>query len=280
MSISPEAFASVAASIERMELSMQHVVKTDDIKTVVSEAVEQATRKLGERQNLIEKEFADLKTEFQKFMKEVSSKPTQAQDHANRAKRSRSNDPSSSNDHEKSNTVAVVKGFPFPMWRARLISMAKEASDSLIPQHATHEYKAADNTSFVKVEFESRMHARAFIDSFKASPPDISLGGETYKLKAQFDLDPLTRARGWFLSQLRSQLEKNYTGSRSDWLRASAFKGEIIGDVGGSGRAYTLFKYEGEADMPSPVVENLAKIGVDETRAEAMISDVAARRRE
>ena len=49
MSISPEAFASVAASINRMEESMKDMVKSDEIKTVVSEAVEQATRKLSER---------------------------------------------------------------------------------------------------------------------------------------------------------------------------------------------------------------------------------------
>ena len=278
MSISVEQFAGVAASISRMEETMKHVVKNDDIKAVVSEAVEQATKKLGDRQDRIEKEFTDLKAEFQKFMKEIS-KPAQTHDYANRAKRSRSNDPSG-NDHDKSNSVAVIKGFPFPMWWTRLIQMAKDATENSIPQHAKHEFKASDNTTFVKVEFESQVHARSFVDALKTLPPDILLGGETYKLQVKLVRDPQTRARGWFLSQLWTQLENNHAGTRSDWLRASAVKGEIIGEIDGSGRTFSLFKYEGESDLPNPVAENLAKLGVDDSKAKAMISDVASRRRQ
>ena len=65
----------------------------------------------------------------------------------------------------------------------------------------------------------------------------------------------MTRARGWFLSQLWTQLEKSYVGTRTDWLSASAVKGEIIGEVDDSSRTHTLFKYEGDADLPSPAVE-------------------------
>ena len=178
MSISPEAFASVAASINRMEESMKVMVKSDEIKTVVSEAVEQATKKLSERQDRIEKEFSAMKAEFQKFMNTATPRTIpNGQDYANRAKRSRSSEPGQGD--EQTNPVAVIKGFPFPMWRKRLIDISKEASKDLIPHRAKHEVKASDNTTMAKVEFESRGHARAFIEAFKNNPPSIDLGGES-----------------------------------------------------------------------------------------------------
>ena len=64
-----------------------------------------------------------MKAEFQKFMNTATPRTIpNGQDYANRAKRSRSSEPGQGD--EQTNPVAVIKGFPFPMWRKRLIDIS------------------------------------------------------------------------------------------------------------------------------------------------------------
>ena len=177
-----------------------------------------------------------------------------------------------------STTAVVVKGFPYPMWRKKLIEFGKAACATRVP--STVEYKAIGNTQLVKMEFPSNATARGFIVASRGAPPEVQIGSRAEKLKVQWDRDRDTRARGWFLSQLWSEIEKDHSQGRGqDWLRASAVRGELMADIDDTGRVYTLFKYEGDSDTPKPNYANLEKVGIDSSKAKLMISGVLSSRR-
>ena len=62
------------------------------------------------------------------------------------SKRYRSAEPGDRESSREENSVVIVKGFPFPMWRHRLIEYGKQVCAPLVPSSHTVEYKASDNT--------------------------------------------------------------------------------------------------------------------------------------
>jgi len=206
---------------------------------------------------------------------EAQQAPTQRPGAAPRQVRRRmvSADPG---EHEPNDTL-VIKGFPFAMWRARLIELAKGVCADRIPSHHNVSYQATDNTKLVKLEFGSNAEAKAFYDSTVDNKLEIQIGQEMHKLKVQWERVRPTRMRGWLLSQLWHTLEQAFP-LRQNWLRASAIRGELTAELDDTGRVLTLFKFIGEADSPTPVLESLQLLNINEEAATAMIADAMAKR--
>jgi len=213
MSISPEQFQVVAAGMLRMEESMKHMVKSEDIKVAVTEAVEEVTKKLGERQDQIETQFKDLKSEFGKLMEEMrAGAPSHhaSQNGASSKRRATSSGPTP-HEEERSSTV-VIKNFPYPMWRRRIIDIGETLIKPRLPSSAKFKCNAMDNTKFLKVTFEQHKDAVALIESCRATHLVFTIGDSLHELRVGWDKSPEDRTKGWVISQLWSAIDEYAAG--------------------------------------------------------------------
>ena len=68
-------------------------------------------------------------------------------------------------------------------------------------------------------------------------------------------------------------------GPGTEWLRASAIRGELSAAIDDSCQTYTPFKIPRETDKPVAVESSFAALTIDPAKATAMIADAMAQRR-
>ena len=278
MAVSPDQFLQVAASLNRMEESMKHMVKSDDIKAVVTEAVTEATKKMGERQDQIEKQFKDLKTEFDKIMIEIRKGAVTQQGGPTMKRRALSSGPGS-RDTAREPTV-IIKQFPHPMWRRRIIEIGEALIKTRIPNHVTFKANAVDNTKLMKATFDNHKDAESFINSCRADPLIFKVGEVEHPLKVHWDKSPEDRTKGWVISQLWSAVDGILAekGVPHEMGCRTAF-GHVLGSAGNDDAPQVLFTVSDDGSSVEPDVQALAAFSISESQGRDIIAAVFAKKR-
>ena len=257
---------------------MKDMVKSEDIKAVVTEAVEQATKKLGDRQDQIEKQFIDLKTEFGKLMEEIRSAPTASHEGPRAKRRATSADPS--NSAEGRSPTVVIKQFPHPMWRKRIIEVGEALIKPRLPSATKFKSSAFDNTKFLKVTFDNMKDAETLIDSCRNNELIFKVGQTEHRLRVQWDKSPDDRAKGWVISQLWTALETMSADQQKPLtVGCRSRSGQVLASTPTDDSPKVVFTVSEDGSSVEPDANLWTVFGISESDVNEIIASVFAKKR-
>ena len=219
-----------------------------------------------------------MATDFDKVMDEIRKGAGTQQGGPLAKRRAVSSGPTSREMQRE--PVAIIKQFPHPMWRRRIVEIGEILIKSRLPSHVTFKTDAVNNTKMMKVIFENYKDAEAFINNCRATPLTFKVGEIEHVLKVQWDKCPEDRIKGWVISQLWSAADNILTEKGVPHEMGCRTRlGHVLGSAGNDGVPMVLFTVSEDGSTAEPNSQALGAFGITEPQSHEIIAAVFAKKR-